>query len=295
MAPLKKYDRRKLTMIAQEWEPTSEDLFIRRPYEIEVANGTLLEKLPEWLANWKCNYETIGFDRTIDDLPKIKGSVLIVDNSMSGSLDRHIDAMKKFEGTILSCDRAAWKLCKHSIVPDIIGNVDSSFLCIQFIDNPHVRKYMDKINGVFAATAHPLTIRAFSSKRYFFQAYLGHPLTDSLAAKGRLPIMSTGGSVHNTLWILAVNLGAKSIGLVGIDNSYSRYGETEYPGIKHNIVENQYGKFYVDPVYEHYNEILLKYAKFARNKHGIRTVNLNRGGILYGDGVEDMGLEEFMR
>ena len=290
---MRKFDREKATLIAQEWFPTDEDLFIRRPYETERADSTLYEKLPEWLANWRVNYETIGFDRTIEDLPRIGGQVLVVDNSMTGSLDRHIEALKKFKGAILSCDRAAWKLCRHGVVPDIVCNVDSSFLCIPFVDNPDVRKYMDKIHGVFAATAHPLTIRAFSGKRYFFQPYLGYPLTDSLAAKGRLPVLSTGGCVHNTLWILAVNLGATHIGLVGIDNSYNKYEESEYPGIKHEVVENRYGKFYTDPVYEHYNQILLKYAKFARDGHGIRTVNCNRGGVLYGDGVEDMSLEEF--
>ena len=287
------YDRKKFTMISQEWEPTDQDLFIRRPYETELADSTLYEKLPEWLANWKCNYETVGFDRTIEDLPRIEGLALVVDNSMTGSLDRHIEALKKFKGTILACDRAAWKLCAHGIAPDIVGNVDSSFLCIPFVDNPEVRKYMDRIHGVFASTANPLTIRAFSGRRHFFQPYLGYPLTDSLAAKGRLPVMSSGGCIHNTLWILAVNLKATSIGLMGIDNSYTKYGETEYPGIKHKIVENQYGKFYVDPVYEHYNDILLKYAKFAREKHGIRTVNCNKGGVLYGNGIEDMSLEEF--
>lgn len=294
MATLKKYDRRKTTLIAQEWEPTSEDLFIRKPYETERADSTLYEKLPEWLANWRVNYETIGFDRTIEDLPRIEKSALVVDNSMTGSLDRHIEVLKEFKGTILACDRAAWKLCAHGIVPDIVGNVDSSFLCIQFVDNPTVRRNMDKIHGVFAATAHPLTVRTFSGGRYWFQPYLGYPLTDSLAAKGRLPVMSSGGCIHNTLWILAVNLGAKAIGLVGVDNSYAKYGETEYPGVKHKIVENQYGKFYVDPVYEHYNEILLKYAKFARDKHGVKTVNCNKSGVLYEDGIIDMSLEEFI-
>lgn len=290
----KPYDRRKTTFIAQEWEPTSEDLFIRKPYEYTQPDSTLLEKLPEWLANWKCNHETIGFDRTIEDLPKIEGPALIVDNSMTGSLDKHIEALKKFDGIILACDRAASKLCAHGVVPDILCNVDSSFLCIGFVDNPAVRKYMDSIHGVFAATAHPLTIRAFSGRRYYFQPWVGYPLTDTLAAKGRLPVMSTGGSVHNTLWILAVNRGAKKIGLVGIDNSYRKYGESEYPGIKHKIVENRYGKFYVGPVYELYNDILLKYAKFARDEHGVHTVNCNRGGILYGDGVEDLSLREFV-
>ncbi|GAI20890.1 unnamed protein product, partial [marine sediment metagenome] len=199
MATLTKHDRRKATFIAQEWEPTNEDLFIRKPYETERTDSTLYEKLPEWLTNWRVNYETIGFDRTIEDLPRIKGPTLIVDNSMTGSLDKHIEALKKFEGTILSCDRAAWKLCTHGIVPNIVGNVDSSFLCIQFVDNPEVRKHMDEIHGVFASTAHPLTIRAFSGRRYYFQPWMGFPLTDSLSAKGRLPVMSSGGCIHNTL------------------------------------------------------------------------------------------------
>jgi len=294
MGTLKPYDREKRTLIAQEWEPTDEDLFIHRPHETEAPDSTLLEKLPEWLQNWRVNHETIGFDRTVEDLPRIRGPALVVDNPMSGGLDRHLEALKRFRGTILSCDRAAWKLCMHGIVPDVLCNVDSSFLCVPFVDNPEVRRHMDRISGVFASTVNPLTVRAFSGKRYWFQPWLGYPLTDALAARGRLPVMSTGGCVHNTLWILAVNLGARVVGLVGVENSYNKYGETEYPGVRHRVVENKYGRFYTDPVYEAYNEILLKYARFARERHGVRTVNCNRGGICYGEGVEDLSLEEFV-
>ncbi|MBW2561920.1 MAG: DUF115 domain-containing protein [Deltaproteobacteria bacterium] len=249
MGTLKPYDREKRTLIAQEWEPTDEDLFIHRPHETEAPDSTLLEKLPEWLQNWRVNHETIGFDRTVEDLPRIRGPALVVDNPMSGGLDRHLEALKRFRGTILSCDRAAWKLCMHGIVPDVLCNVDSSFLCVPFVDNTEVRRHMDRISGVFASTVNPLTVRAFSGKRYWFQPW---------------------------------------------QNSYNKYGETEYPGVRHRVVENKYGRFYTDPVYEAYNEILLKYARFARERHGVRTVNCNRGGICYGEGVEDLSLEEFV-
>ncbi len=290
-----KHDRAKATLVAQEWEPTDRDLFIQRPYETEAPDATLCTKLPEWLQNWRVNHDTIGFDKTVEDMPAVEGKALVVDNPMSGALDRHIGALREFRGTVLSCDRAAWKLCREDIVPDIACNVDSSFLCVPFFDNPWVRAHAHKIHGVFASTTNPLTVRAFPGRRHWFQPWLGIPLTDSLAAAGRLPVMSTGGCVHNTLWVLAVNLGAKEVGLVGVENSYDSYSQTEYPGVRHAVMENAYGRFYADPVYLHYNEILLKYAKFARDRHGVRTVNCNRGGILYGGGVEDMGLEEFAR
>lgn len=180
-------------------------------------------------------------------------------------------------------------------------NVDSSYLCISFFDRPDVRKHMHEINGVFAATTHPLTIRAFTGKRYFFQPWIGQPITNTLSAKGRLPLMSTGGNVCSLLWILSVNLHANPIGLLGVDNCFEKIEQTEYPEVPHKLLhhnpfsgEKLDKPVYLDPVYEYYATIHHAYIKYAKEKHGIETVNCSPSGIMHAPWIKDISFREFV-
>jgi len=214
-----RYKRDKYTLPSRV-EVGDTELFWHNPYEfIEGPDETFIEKIVEWLQNFKVNFETIGFERTVEDLPRIKGSALVIDHPFTGTLDRHLKELKEYEGTVLVTDRALWKVLPYK-TPDIVANIDSSYLCISFFDRPDVKKHMKEINAVFAATTHPLTIRAWTSKtRYFFMPWLGSSyLTYNLAAMGGLPVLYTGGEVSTLIWLLAVNLGAKKIGMLAIDN-----------------------------------------------------------------------------
>ncbi len=142
---------------------------------------------------------------------------------------------------------------------------------------------------------HPLTIRLWHGPRVYFTPWMiSYRLTETFAKKSNTSAMSTGGQVASFAWILAVNLMANPIGVFGITNSYDEIDETEYPGVRHHKVTNKYGTFWVDPVYQHYNDIFLAYIRYAREKHEVRTVNCMQGGILYSDHIDDMSLEEFV-
>jgi len=91
-----------------------------------------------------------------------------------------------------------------------------------------------------------------------------------------------------------VNLQANPIGVFGITHSYDDIAETEYPGVRHEKVTNRHGVFWTDPVYQRYNDVYLAFIKYGKEKHGIRTVNCTKGGILYSEHVEDMPLKEFV-
>jgi len=294
-----KYDRRKYTLPSVE----DEHIFWEKPYEWMEPDETLIEKLDEWIRNFKLNFDTIGFDRTVEDLPKIKGSAIVIDHQMTGSIEPHLEHLKDYEGTILVCDRALWKVLPYK-VPDIVANIDSHPICLSFFDRPDVRKYMGEINGVFAATTNTLTIRRWHGRRFFFMPWLGdYYLTYNFAAKGGLPVLHTGGQVASFIWILAVNLGCKKIGLLGYDNCVHDIKETEYPGVPHQYLKyNPWTReklpkpAYVDPVYQRYPEVHHALIKYAKEKHGVETYNCSpESGIMHAPWITDMPLKEFVR
>jgi len=295
---MKKYDRRKYTL-PMHLEISDEVLFWQKPYY--DVDETLIEKLPEWLNNFKVNIETIGFTKTVEDLPRIKGSALIIDHQMTGSVEPYLEMLKEYKGTLIVCDRALRKVLPYKI-PDIVANIDSSYLCWYFFDVPEVRRHMDEINAVFAATTHPLTIRSWHGKRYFFMPWLGGVnITFSLANKGSLPVMFTGGEVSTFIWILALNLGANPIGMLGIDNCYEKIEQTEYPEVEHEKFDfNPWsGKklpkpIYIDPVYAIYATVHHELIKYAKKKHNIETINCSPTGVMHSRWIRDMNFKKFV-
>lgn len=291
----KKYDRKKATLPLKSWI-NDQDLFWQEVPENYVFNATIYEKLDEWLRNFKVNYDTIGFDLDVKTLEPIKGSALVIDKSMASTkFFEQLPALKDYKGTIIACDRALPTLIHAGIVPKIVCQVDSSYLCQYFLDVPEVKAKMPEMTCVFATTTHPITIRLFHGRKVFFQPFMGSwDLTCTLAKKANVSVMTTGGQVACLAWLLAVNLQTPHIGVFGVTNSVDDYFETEYPGVRHKQVKNKYGTFWVDPVYEYYNEVFLAYIKYAKEKHNIKTVNCTKGGILYSDYVRDMPLQEFV-
>jgi len=275
--PRKKHNRLKYSTSTYEFNVAK--VFHIPHNDTFVANETIIEKLPEWIANFKVNYDTIGFRLTISDLPRIKGSALIIDHPFSGSFERQAEYLKDYKGTTFCCDRALYKCLEYNFVPDYVVNVDSSFLCMSFFDRPDVRKVMDKVTAIFTVTTFPLTIRAWTGKRVFFTPLFSDAITETMSAMSKTDIVKTGGCVHNTCWSLAYSLGADPIGLYGIDNSYDKMSQTEFPGVRHKqfYVKELDKKFYTDPVYEFYAERMFFWIETT----GRKTINTTENGIMY--------------
>jgi hypothetical protein len=273
------------------------DLTFLAPPERFKADWTLVEKVPEWLQNFRVNYETIGFDKSVAELPPIKGSALVVEKSMaSRTFYENVEKLKGYKGVIIATDRAYPYLCRKQIVPTYVCQIDSSYLCQYFFDVPEAKKFMDKVKGgVFAVTTHPLTIRLWHGNRYFFTPYIGSwNLTLSLSKLSNMPIMVTGGEVSTLCWVLACALGANPIAMFGVMNCYEDMSETEYPGTPHKKVKSKYGVFYQDKVYESYAKVHHALIKCAKQKLGVETINTTQSGIMYSKWITDMPLKEFV-
>jgi hypothetical protein len=132
--------------------------------------------------------------------------------------------------------------------------------------------------------------------------------TRALYRENRLPCMNAGGNVGTAAWMLAHSvLGKKHVAIVGMDLSY--YDDTPYYNTQyfHELValvgqerldsvfvriHNPHvdRTFYTDPAYLWYRQCFLELAPDA----DCRTYNCTGGGVLFGDGIEFIGLDAFL-
>jgi hypothetical protein len=134
-------------------------------------------------------------------------------------------------------------------------------------------------------------------------------LTREIHAMNGLPCLNAGGNVGAAAWVVAhAVLGKTRIGLLGMDLGY--YADTPYERTQyfyeirdlvgadrldevyvrfHNPHVN--ADFYTDPAYLWYRDSFLEMARDAE----CETVNCTGGGILFGEGVSQATLPEFVQ
>lgn len=249
----------------------------------------------DWFKNFEIIRDTIGFSKSVTDLPAIKKSALIVDKSMASTkYFEQLPEIANYKGTIISCDRALNTIIPYRI-PEYVCNLDSSPLCLSFFDRPDVKKVMDNITAIFAVTTNPLTVRLWHGKRAFFTPSLcSAGLTKCLMESSATPFMETGGQVASFALVLAYNLGANPIGVFGVTHGYDKPEESEYPFERLRRIKGRYGDVWQDATYRFYNDKFLKFIVQIA-KEGIITVNTMKGGLLYSKHVKDMPLKEFVQ
>lgn len=247
-----------------------------------------------WDEFYKTNYfwNDICNKLSIDDLPRIKGSAMVVDSGYS--LKRSLKHLRDYKGVILCCDRSLESVIEAGRVPEYVVNVDSSFLCIKFYLNHVVRKHMKDITGIFCTTSNPYIIDNYKGPMAFFLAEGGDERTDLIEMQTGLPRISVGGNVLTTSWNLAVHLGAKTIGLVGCDNGYNNPAKKEHVGTR-LIKKEFFGKpVWTDEIYSFYTRFHLRMIRLAKKEWGVNTVNCS-GGTIHSKYTTKMSLSKFVR
>lgn len=232
--------------------------------------------------------------QSVKDLPQIHGSALVIDKSMASTrYFEWLPEISKYKGTIICTDRALYTVIEHRL-PDYVCNIDSSALCISFFDRPDVKKVMDRITAVFSVTTNPLTVRHWHGKKVFFTPpLLSLGLTKAIMQFTNTPYLNAAGQVAALCWSLAYNLGANPIGLFGITHGYDKIEESEFQMAEHRTVKGPYGTVYQDPIFGYYNDLYLEIIKLAA-KDNVKTYNTMKRGLLYGEDVLDISLEEFV-
>lgn len=134
-------------------------------------------------------------------------------------------------------------------------------------------------------------------------------MTHQIQSMNNLPCVNAGGNVGTACWMMAhAVLDKKHVALTGVDFSYydgtpfksTQYyyeavdlvGEENLDSIFMRIFNPHTNTwFYTDPAYRWYREIFLDMAKDADCK----TYNCTEGGILFGDNIDFVPLNQFLK
>jgi hypothetical protein len=133
-------------------------------------------------------------------------------------------------------------------------------------------------------------------------------LTRVLCLENGLPAMNAGGNVGTACWMMAhAVLSKKRVALTGMDFGYysdTPYEQTQYyrealalvgPERLPDLFIRLYNPhlrmwYYTDPAYYWYRQAFLELAGDAE----CETVNCTEGGILFGDPIRVMPLQQFL-
>ena len=182
-----------------------------------------------------------------------------------------------------------------------------------------VNKYAAKSKLIIASTA-PRNVVA-RCREAGFPMYWWIPLVDDpndengltramfSAASGGVPALNTGGNVGSAAWVFAKFwLECAKVAVIGMDLGYKNdlpYNMTQgYPELAHmlggeNVTDEYFPKmsnpltgevFYTDPTYFWYRKNLLEMIENTSET----LYNCTEGGVLFGDGVENMYLSDFL-
>ena len=175
--------------------------------------------------------------------------------------------------------------------------------------------YGPRIKVAIATSAAPAVVdrceKAGMDLYWWNPMYDDYEKPDSLSRRlhrmNGLPCLNGGGNVGTAAWVLAhAVLGKRQVGLVGMDFSYPPgmpYSRTQYyPELRELLgdrfeeafiqVENPHVRetWFCDPAYYWFREVFLEMARQA----ACETFNCTEGGILFGPGVSQVRLEEFL-
>ena len=172
-----------------------------------------------------------------------------------------------------------------------------------------------KIKVAVATSAAPAVVER--CEQAGMELYWWNPMYDDYERPGsisrrlwemnRLPCLNGGGNVGTAAWVLAhAVLGRRRVGLLGLDFSYppgTPYEKTQYyPELvelladrfadAYTQVENPHTgeTWFCDPAYVWFREVFLEMASEAE----CETFNCTEGGILFGDSIPFVMLEDFL-
>jgi hypothetical protein len=272
---------------------------------------------------------SLHYGKTLETLKKsnFKGPIIAIDGSYVKCLKSGI-----IPDYVLTMDPHAKRVVRWFGDPNYEKNLDGDDyfsrqdLDIDFredsiksnkINIDLVNKYAPRTKLIIASTSHSSVVDRVSNSG--FEMYWWMPLVDdpdihnSLTRKmyevTRLPALNTGGNVGTSAWVFAQFwLEVQKVAVIGMDLGYYKnlpYEMTQgyYELIKligkDNLTDEYFPKminpltkeeFYTDPTYFWYRQNILELIK----NNSTTLYNCTEGGTLFGDGVLNLYLNEFL-
>ena len=191
------------------------------------------ESYDQWINNFALNLEYIWKElsaaeltHTADKLTENqKSSAIVIGKGPSLKKFHHLELLREsnYNGTIICCDGALIDALKAGVTPEkfpnfLVFTIDTAAGIKRFYDHELVKKYGQKIKGVFSILSHPSAVE--QARRSGIKIHWLHSLFDynegkksfnyisSLIIRSKnhpkgLPAIQTGGNVGTSSWFAA--------------------------------------------------------------------------------------------
>ena len=303
------------------------------------------ESYDQWINNFALNLEYIWKElsaaeltHTADKLTENqKSSAIVIGKGPSLKKFHHLELLRasNYNGTIICCDSALIPALKAGVTPEkfpnfLVFTIDTAAGIKRFYDHELVKKYGQKIKGVFSILSHPSAVE--QARRSGIKIHWLHSLFDynegkksfnyisSLIIRSKnhprgLPAIQTGGNVGTSSWFAAwMILKCSTVALIGINHGWeeddswdtiTRHGRMD---LSINIDKNSssFQKFFpkvfnpdigkyciLDPIFQFYSTALKEFI--SRSPSWLTTINATEGGSIFGERVKSMTFAEFLK
>ena len=310
-----------LSLEYDSWEAwlssVSDEVLAHIDNEVMISLATASKLVPEWTRNISENIPLVKAGKGLLELKGMYGGKRIVCIGGGPSIYRkdHLEVIARTEDLVtVVCDKLLRKCVAAGIRPDVVAALDSSELTYAFYDGIDLKG----LKVAVSAASHPPLVRKLvdgGADVYFYIPFMPEQFLPNITniyfmlCGGKAPIIDPIGSVGGLCWALGVILGARKIGLVGLDEAYykdTRIDETiyfqtlfdQYGGDMAKVEQcytrfthKCYGDDYVTDV------VLLGYARAlvkAIDRSDVPTYNATEGGILCGGKLRCTTLERFL-
>jgi hypothetical protein len=303
------------------------------------------ESYDQWINNFALNLEYIWKElsaaeltHTTDKLTENqKSSAIVIGKGPSLKKFHHLELLREsnYNGTIICCDGALIDALKAGVTPEKFPNflvltIDPAAGIKRFYDHELVKKYGQKIKGVFSILSHPSAVE--QARRSGIKIHWLHSLFDynegkksfnyisSLIIRSKnhpkgLPAIQTGGNVGTSSWFAAwMILKCSTVALIGINNGWeeddswdtiTRHGRKDLPinseknsssfqKLFPKVFNPDIGKYCIlDPIFQFYSTALKEFI--SRSPSWLTTINATEGGSIFGNRIKSMPFAEFLK
>jgi len=316
----------KQKVIQTKMEEISQDFFYKNHFENWVENFAI-----NLLDIWK-----MPSAKNLTPKKPLKNSCAIV-IGMGPSLKKfnHLKllANSNYNGNIICADRALKSVLESGVTPDKFPKfyvicVDPAKNNSNYLDHQIIRKYGNKINGIFSTLLHPLVIK--NAKKAKIKIHWVHTLFDyhegmksfnnisALIVRSKknsgLPAIQTGGNVGTSGWFASWKiLKCKTVVLIGINHGWEEtdslktimsHGNVCVPpkiSQKSKLFKKLYPKIFnpdfetyciLDPIFNYYRNALIEFI--SRSPKDVNTINATEGGSIFGKKIKSMKFAQFL-
>ncbi len=306
-----------------------------------MADKYYEELFDGWVRNFALNLNNIWNEpsaRILELTSSSKSNIIpsiVIGRGPSLKQQKHLEILadSKFDGAIVCTDGVLITALESGVTPEKFSKfhvvtIDAHPKIRKFYDHEIVKKYGQKINGVFSNVTDPTTVECARENgikihwvHSLFDYHEGKKSFNNISAlmvrakkheKG-LPAIQTGGNAGTASWFVSWKiLKSKIVTLIGLDHSWNEndpwekiishgYTHTPYNNSDKSTIEKLFPKkfnpefqcnYILDPIFQYYSQAFKEFCKKASPY--VRTINATEGGAIYGEGIKCMKFRDFL-